>query len=96
VQAAWIYLEPVFGAEDISKQMPAEGNMFKSVDSRWRDLMSKVNLNPRVANVTNIPHILGILQVNSSHHRFLIVNAHPCHCLLYRCVRLIWIPSKRN
>jgi dynein heavy chain len=58
-----IYLEPVFGAEDISKQMPAEGNMFKSVDSRWRDLMSKVNLNPRVANVTNIPHILGILQV---------------------------------
>ena len=32
VQACWMYLEPVFSAEDIINQMPIEGALFKEVN----------------------------------------------------------------
>ena len=35
IQSAWIYLEPIFGSEDIRNQMPVEGKMFEEVDSIW-------------------------------------------------------------
>jgi dynein heavy chain len=40
VQATWLYLEPIFGSEDIMRQMPVEGKKFKKVDSMWRQTMS--------------------------------------------------------
>lgn len=35
VQAAWMYLEPIFGSEDLCRQMPHEGELFKEVHSNW-------------------------------------------------------------
>ena len=35
VQAAWLYLEPIFGSEDIRSQIPVEGQMFVEVDDHW-------------------------------------------------------------
>ena len=35
VQAAWLYLEPIFGSEDIRRQIPVEGKMFEEVDAHW-------------------------------------------------------------
>lgn len=35
VQAAWLYLEPIFGSEDIRSQIPREGGMFVEVDTNW-------------------------------------------------------------
>ena len=35
VQSAWLYLEPIFGSQDIRNQIPVEGNMFEEVDSHW-------------------------------------------------------------
>ena len=35
VQAAWLYLEPIFGSEDIRNQIPVEGEMFVQVDEHW-------------------------------------------------------------
>ena len=35
VQAAWLYLEPIFGSQDIRNQIPVEGKMFEEVDSQW-------------------------------------------------------------
>ncbi len=40
VQALWIYLEPVFGSENIRKQMPEEAGQFKQLDETWRHLMA--------------------------------------------------------
>jgi dynein heavy chain len=62
VQAAWQYLEPIMGAEDITKQMPSEGTMFKVVDSNWHKLMSDVVNDTKVYSVSVIPHVLGILK----------------------------------
>merc|ERR1712185_848064 len=42
VQAVWQYLEPIFGSEDIMRQMPEEGKLFKKQDGMWRDNVKKV------------------------------------------------------
>eukprot|EP00958_Prasinococcus_capsulatus_P016076 scaffold1766_cov401-Prasinococcus_capsulatus_cf.AAC.33 len=41
-QQNWLYLEPIFGSEDIMHQMPAEGRKFKVVDAIWRRMMDDV------------------------------------------------------
>lgn len=40
VQGVWLYLEPIFGSEDIVKQMPTEAALFKKVDAAWRTTMA--------------------------------------------------------
>ncbi|GMI06146.1 hypothetical protein TrVE_jg2421 [Triparma verrucosa] len=39
MQATWLYLEPIFSSEDIMRQMPVEGKLFKAVDAVWREAM---------------------------------------------------------
>jgi hypothetical protein len=51
VQRTWLYLEPIFGSEDIMRQMPLEGRRFASVDSLWRKTMAEVNEDSAVMTV---------------------------------------------
>jgi dynein heavy chain len=30
-----MYLEPIFGSEDIRNQIPVEGKLFEEVDANW-------------------------------------------------------------
>ena len=58
VQATWMYLEPIFGSEDIMKQMPVEGAKFQTVDGLWKDIMVAATADPAVLAVVKIPKML--------------------------------------
>ena len=60
-QDGWLYLEPIFGSEDIMQQMPTEGAKFRSVDASWREMMSKAVKNPEALAVTSDPAMLSTL-----------------------------------
>ncbi|KAL3693679.1 hypothetical protein R1sor_007330 [Riccia sorocarpa] len=40
MQASWMYLEPIFGSEDILEQMPKEGSLFHANNKLWRRIMA--------------------------------------------------------
>jgi dynein heavy chain len=61
VQSSWLYLEPIFGSEDIMRQMPAEGKKFQSVDSTWRELMKLASADC---------HVLKVIEIPNMHERF--------------------------
>ena len=66
VQATWLYLEPIFGSEDIIAQMPEEGRKFGIVDGHWREIMSETAKDNRVIQATDQPNMLGKL-VEANH-----------------------------
>ena len=45
-QRNWLYLESIFSAPDIPRQLPAEAKMFMTVDRSYKDIMRKVNKMP--------------------------------------------------
>ena len=42
MQASWMYLEPIFGSEDIINQMPKEGKAFHASDKVWRRIVASI------------------------------------------------------
>lgn len=49
-QKNWMYLENIFGAEDIQKQLPAESQKFLVVDRSWKTIMHRTHAHPLVMN----------------------------------------------
>ncbi|KAJ8047551.1 Dynein heavy chain 3, axonemal [Holothuria leucospilota] len=66
VQAGWLYLEPIFGSEDIRRQIPVEGHMFTEVDDRWKQIMTTAVLNTKAMVVTSQKDMLEKLQYSES------------------------------
>jgi len=42
-----MYLENIFGSDDIRKQMPDEAKAFQQVDKQWKEHMSRAKKNPK-------------------------------------------------
>lgn len=47
-QRSWMYLETIFCAEDIQKQLPVEAQKFALVDKNWKNVMMRTNIDPSV------------------------------------------------
>lgn len=45
-QRTWMYLEPIFGSEDIMRQLPTEAKRFAGVDSLWKKTLQDTNADP--------------------------------------------------
>ena len=45
-QRTWMYLEPIFGSEDIMRQLPTEARRFQGVDTLWRKTLADTNTDP--------------------------------------------------
>ena len=61
-QKAWMYLENIFGAEDIVAQLPTEAAEFKKVDKFWKDHMQRTKKTPLVTDVCASEALLGRFQ----------------------------------
>ncbi|KAJ1632527.1 dynein heavy chain, N-terminal region 2-domain-containing protein, partial [Pavlovales sp. CCMP2436] len=58
----WLYLEPIFGSEDIYRQMPTEGRRFQAVDGMWRKVMKAAQAVPDVLKVGEMDKLLEKFQ----------------------------------
>jgi dynein heavy chain, axonemal len=64
-QNNWIYLESIFSAPDIQRQLPNEAALFSQVNSSWKDLMLKAEKNPLAISICTDTNILKILRKNN-------------------------------
>ncbi|XP_063786085.1 dynein axonemal heavy chain 3-like [Pseudophryne corroboree] len=62
VQMAWLYLEPIFGSEDIRNQIPVEGKKFEIVDATWRLIMRESVKEANAMRVISRPQMLNKLK----------------------------------
>ncbi|XP_058025838.1 dynein axonemal heavy chain 14 [Ahaetulla prasina] len=65
-QRHWIYLEPIFQAPEIKRQLPGEASLFSVVDNKWKEIMTFAEENPNVAKATTTSGIFEILQSNNA------------------------------
>jgi dynein heavy chain, axonemal len=50
-QRTWMYLEPIFGSEDIIRQLPTEARRFQGVDALWKKTMAEAHQDPNFMNI---------------------------------------------
>lgn len=61
-QRNWLYLESIFSAPDIQRQLPAEAKMFMTVDKSWKEIMRKVARLPNALRAATQPGELCLLE----------------------------------
>jgi len=64
-QSSWMYLSPIFGSEDIMRQMPKEGKLFREVDVVWKQTMELCNKNPNALQFSSTDMVLENFQGNN-------------------------------
>ncbi|KXS09529.1 hypothetical protein M427DRAFT_128896 [Gonapodya prolifera JEL478] len=65
-QRSWLYLESIFSAPDIQRQLPDEARMFTQVDRSWKEVMRKVSRNPNAMKSGTMPGLLETMQQNNA------------------------------
>ncbi|KAJ8245285.1 hypothetical protein GJAV_G00269100 [Gymnothorax javanicus] len=65
-QRNWLYLESIFSAPDIQRQLPAEAKMFQQVDKSWKEIMRKVQRIPKALRAATKPGLLQAFQKNNA------------------------------
>lgn len=55
VQKSWMYLEPIFSAQDIQKQLPSEYRAFDHVHKQLREVMRRTKDRPNALQTASNP-----------------------------------------
>ncbi|XP_066590873.1 dynein axonemal heavy chain 1-like [Prorops nasuta] len=61
-QKQWMYLEPIFSAEDVSRQLPVETRKFGTMERNWRRIMKDAVENPKVITTCSDRTLLDSLR----------------------------------
>ncbi|XP_023393798.1 dynein heavy chain 1, axonemal [Pteropus vampyrus] len=61
-QRAWLYLEPIFSSEDITRQLPVESKRYQTMERIWRKIMKNAYENREVINVCPDQKLLDSLR----------------------------------
>ncbi|TMW63012.1 hypothetical protein Poli38472_005630 [Pythium oligandrum] len=67
VQKNWIYLENIFSAPDIQRQLPDASKIFQHVDASWKTIMRRTFETPHVLTAGTFPGIKETLQQHNTH-----------------------------
>ncbi|KAJ0412743.1 hypothetical protein ATCC90586_002373 [Pythium insidiosum] len=67
VQKNWMYLENIFSAPDIQRQLPDASKIFQHVDGSWKAIMRRTHDNPHVLTAGTFPGIKETLQSHNAH-----------------------------
>ncbi|XP_059153506.1 dynein axonemal heavy chain 1-like [Physella acuta] len=51
VQRSWLYLEPIFSSDDITKQLPTESKRYNTMERVWRKVMRMAKAEPHVIQI---------------------------------------------
>ncbi|XP_076676367.1 dynein heavy chain at 16F [Andrena cerasifolii] len=66
LQQQWLYLEAIFSAPDIQRQLPQEAKLFIEVDKFWKDLMRRTHKSPLAIAACVQPGLLELLHENNN------------------------------
>ncbi|XP_032239531.2 dynein axonemal heavy chain 6 isoform X3 [Nematostella vectensis] len=66
-QRNWLYLETIFTAADIQRQLPNEARLFAQVDKSWRDIMRRTIDKPNAVKAATAAGVLEVLQASNFH-----------------------------
>jgi hypothetical protein len=50
-QRSWLYLEPIFRSEDITRQLPVESKRYQTMERIWRKIMKNAYENREVSSM---------------------------------------------
>lgn len=64
-QQSWIYLEAIFSAPDIQRQLPNEARMFSIVDKSWKQTMREAFKMPLALPILNEEGLLDKMKTNN-------------------------------
>jgi dynein heavy chain, axonemal len=67
VQQSWIYLEAIFSAPDIQRQLPQEAKLFVVVDKSWKEIMRNVAKYPLALPAMTQNGYFETLRKNNTH-----------------------------
>ncbi|XP_074169160.1 dynein axonemal heavy chain 1 isoform X1 [Rhinolophus sinicus] len=61
-QRSWLYLEPIFSSEDITRQLPVESKRYQTMERIWRKIMKNAYENREIINVCSDQRLLDSLR----------------------------------
>ncbi|KAL3319655.1 Dynein heavy chain 6, axonemal [Cichlidogyrus casuarinus] len=73
-QRSWLYLESIFSAPDIQRQLPSEAKSFMAVDKSYKEIMRKVQKVPLAMRAGTMPGLLDLMRNNNA----LLEQIHKC------------------
>lgn len=91
VQKSWMYLELIFSAQDIQKQLPQEHKAFDTVHKQLRDIMRHTKERPNALQAANITSEASAV---CAHARPVTMLSHLLPCSFLRQVTTSWPPHR--